>query len=74
MWRRGELGTLLVRQWTPRLVALSMAGSVATSLTLIFGLRRIDASAGVILPRASRFTRYSSRQSFSASGRRAASY
>jgi drug/metabolite transporter (DMT)-like permease len=49
MWRRGELGTLVARRWTPRLVALSMAGSAATSLMLIFGLRRIDASAGVIL-------------------------
>ena len=49
MWRRGEIGALISRQWTPRLVALSMAGSVATSLTLIFGLRRIDAIAGVIL-------------------------
>jgi drug/metabolite transporter (DMT)-like permease len=49
MWRRGEIGTLISRQWTPRLVALSMAGSVATSLTLIFGLRQIDAVAAVIL-------------------------
>jgi len=49
MWRRGEIGSLISRRWTPRLVALSMAGSVATSLTLIFGLRRIDAIAGVIL-------------------------
>jgi drug/metabolite transporter (DMT)-like permease len=49
MWRRGEIGFLISRQWTPRLVALSMAGSVATSLTLVFGLRKIDAIAGVIL-------------------------
>jgi drug/metabolite transporter (DMT)-like permease len=49
MWRRGEIGALISRQWTPRLVALSMAGSVATSLALVFGLRRIDAIAGVIL-------------------------
>ncbi len=49
MWRRGELGTLISRRWVSRLSALSMAGSVATSLTLIFGLRRIDAIAGVIL-------------------------
>lgn len=49
MWRRGEIGTLVSPRWTPRLIALSMAGSVATSLTLIFGLRRIDAIAGVIL-------------------------
>src|SRR2546425_9537470 len=49
MWWRGEIGALASRQWTPRLVALSMAGSVATSLTLIFGLRQIDAIAGVIL-------------------------
>jgi drug/metabolite transporter (DMT)-like permease len=49
MWRRSEIGALIKRQWAARLVALSMAGSVATSLTLIFGLREIDAVAGVIL-------------------------
>ncbi|HVC43276.1 MAG TPA: DMT family transporter [Candidatus Binataceae bacterium] len=49
MWRKGELGALINRAWMPRLIALSMAGSVATSLALIFGLRRIDAVAGVIL-------------------------
>jgi len=49
MWRRGEIRNLISRQWIPRLVALSMFGSVATSLTLIFGLRKIDAIAGVIL-------------------------
>jgi drug/metabolite transporter (DMT)-like permease len=49
MWLRGEIGTLVSRQWTKRLVTLSIFGSVATSLTLIFGLRKIDAIAGVIL-------------------------
>lgn len=49
MWHRSEIGMLLSPRWTPRLIALSMTGSVATSLTLIFGLRRIDAIAGVIL-------------------------
>jgi drug/metabolite transporter (DMT)-like permease len=49
MWRRGEIGVLISRRWISRLVALSMAGSVATSLMLIFGLRKIDAIAGVIL-------------------------
>src|SRR5258708_586876 len=49
MWRRGEIGTLISRRWSPRLIGLSMAGSVATSLALIFGLRKIDAIAGVIL-------------------------
>lgn len=49
MWRRGELGVLLSPRWMPRLVALSMTGSVATSLMLVFGLRRIGAIAGVIL-------------------------
>jgi drug/metabolite transporter (DMT)-like permease len=49
MWRRGEIGVLISRQWTPRLVALSMTGSVATSLALVFGLREINAVAGVIL-------------------------
>jgi drug/metabolite transporter (DMT)-like permease len=49
MWLRGELAVLIAPRWTARLVALSMAGSVATSLALIFGLRKIDAVAGVIL-------------------------
>ena len=49
MWWRGEIGVLISRRWTPRLIGLSMAGSVATSLALIFGLRRIGAIAGVIL-------------------------
>ena len=46
IWLRGEIGTLFSRQWTRRLVTLSIFGSVATSLTLIFGLRKIDAIAG----------------------------
>ncbi|HEX3409084.1 MAG TPA: DMT family transporter [Candidatus Binataceae bacterium] len=49
MWWRGEIEALLTPRWIARLVALSMTGSVATSLTLVFGLRRIDAIAGVIL-------------------------
>ncbi len=49
MWRRGEIGALVTGRWTPRLVALSMTGSVATSLALVYGLREIDAVAGVIL-------------------------
>jgi drug/metabolite transporter (DMT)-like permease len=49
LWVKGELGVLFDRTWMPRLFALSMAGSVATSLALIFGLQRIDAVAGVIL-------------------------
>jgi len=45
----GELATLADRVYLPRLFALSMAGTVATSLTLIYGLAKIDAVAGVIL-------------------------
>lgn len=45
----GELGTLFSRTYLPRLFGVSMAGTVATSLTLIYGLAKIDAVAGVIL-------------------------
>jgi drug/metabolite transporter, DME family len=45
----GELSTLADRSHLPRLFALSMAGTVATSLTLIYGLAKIDAVAAVIL-------------------------
>jgi drug/metabolite transporter (DMT)-like permease len=43
------LATLADRAHLPRLFALSMAGTVATCLTLIYGLAKIDAVAGVIL-------------------------
>lgn len=45
----GELATLFERAFLPRLFGVSMAGTVATSLTLIYGLAKIDAVAGVIL-------------------------
>jgi len=45
----GEIGSLLDLRYLPRLLAISMAGTVATTLALIYGLRKIDAVAGVIL-------------------------
>lgn len=47
--RRGELGLIVDRRYAPWLFLMSMAGTVTTSLTLIYGLERIDAVAGVIL-------------------------
>jgi drug/metabolite transporter (DMT)-like permease len=49
LYRSGELAMLFDRRYTPRLIAMSMTGTVMTSLTLIFGLRYIDAVAAVIL-------------------------
>jgi drug/metabolite transporter (DMT)-like permease len=49
LYRRGELAMLLDRRYLPRLFAMSMSGTVMTSLTLIYGMRHIDAIAGVIL-------------------------
>jgi drug/metabolite transporter (DMT)-like permease len=45
----GEIKLLLERRYLPRLIAISTAGTVATTLALIYGLRKIDAVAGVIL-------------------------
>ncbi len=45
----GEIGLLLELRYLPRLVAISAIGTVATTLALIYGLRKIDAIAGVIL-------------------------
>ncbi len=45
----GELRILVNRTYLPWLFGVSMAGTVATSLTLIYGLEKIDAVAGVIL-------------------------
>lgn len=45
----GELAMIFNRAFTPWLFGVSMAGTVATSLTLIYGLSKIDAVAGVIL-------------------------
>lgn len=46
---RGELGKLFDRRYFPWLFAMSMVGTMTTSLTIIYGLQRIDAVAGVIL-------------------------
>ena len=45
----GELKLLIRREYLARLILLSITGTFATSLLLIYGLRRIDAVAGVIL-------------------------
>lgn len=49
LWWRGELRPLVDRKYVARLVMLSMTGTVATSLLLVFGFHKIDAVAGVIL-------------------------
>ncbi len=45
----GEIALLVDRRYLPRLFAISMAGTAATTLALIYGLRKLDAVAGVIL-------------------------
>jgi drug/metabolite transporter (DMT)-like permease len=45
----GEINLLLEPRYLPRLVAISALGTVATTLALVYGLRKIDAVAGVIL-------------------------
>jgi drug/metabolite transporter (DMT)-like permease len=45
----GEISLLLDLRYLPRLVAISALGTVATTLALVYGLRKIDAVAGVIL-------------------------
>jgi drug/metabolite transporter (DMT)-like permease len=47
--RRGELGQLIDPQYLPRLFTISIAGTVITSLMMIYGLQRINAVAGVLL-------------------------
>ena len=49
LYRRGELGILIDPEYLPRLFSISIVGTVLTSLALIYGLRRIDAVAGVLL-------------------------
>ncbi len=49
LYARNELRYLLDRQYAGRLFLMAMSGTVATSLTLIYGLRHINAIAGVIL-------------------------
>jgi drug/metabolite transporter (DMT)-like permease len=45
----GEFGVLFDPRYLLRLATISMTGTVATALALIYGLRRIDAVAGVLL-------------------------
>src|SRR6202023_3305054 len=49
VYMRGELGALVDRRYRMRLLLLSTIGTVLTTLTLVFGLRRIDAVAGTLL-------------------------
>ena len=49
VYARGELRLLVDRRYRMRLLTLSIIGTVVTTLTLIFGLRRIDAVAGTLL-------------------------
>src|SRR5260370_15701265 len=49
VYMRGELGSLIDRRYRMRLLMLSIVGTVVTTLTLVFGLRRIDAVAGTLL-------------------------
>ncbi len=46
---RGKLPQLTARKYAPRLFLLSISGTLATTLLLIYGLQKIDAVAGVIL-------------------------
>jgi len=49
LYARGELHELVDRRYRTRLATLSMLGTAGTALTLIYGLRKIDAVAGVLL-------------------------
>ena len=49
MTRQHKLAVLFVPRFRMRMFAMSMVGTVATSLTLTYGLTRIDAIAGTIL-------------------------
>lgn len=46
---RGELGLLVDPRYRVRLFVMSIAGTVVTTLTLVFGLRQIDAIPGTLL-------------------------
>lgn len=46
---RNKLPQLIARRYAPRLFLLSLSGTLATTLLLIYGLQKIDAVAGVIL-------------------------
>jgi drug/metabolite transporter (DMT)-like permease len=45
----GEIGLLFDRRYLLKFCVISMSGTVATTLALIYGLKKIDAIAGVIL-------------------------
>jgi drug/metabolite transporter (DMT)-like permease len=49
VYARGELGLLVDRRYWMRLLTLSILGTVVTTLTLVFGLRHIDAVGGTLL-------------------------
>jgi drug/metabolite transporter (DMT)-like permease len=49
MHHRGQLAMLFDRRYLPWLIAMSMSGTVMTSLTLIYGMQQINAIATVIL-------------------------
>lgn len=49
LYLRGELAMLFDRRYLARLIAMSISGTVMTSLTLIYGMEHIDAIATVIL-------------------------
>jgi drug/metabolite transporter (DMT)-like permease len=49
VYARGELWMLVDGRYRVRLLTLSIIGTVVTTLTLVFGLRRIDAVAGTLL-------------------------
>ncbi len=49
LYARNELRYLVDPRYAGRLFLMAMSGTVATSLTLIYGLRHIDAIAAVIL-------------------------
>lgn len=49
LYKRGELSILIDRRYFGWLLAMSMTGTVMTSLTLIYGMQHIDAIATVIL-------------------------
>jgi drug/metabolite transporter (DMT)-like permease len=50
MLREGEgLGTLIDTRYRFRLAAISLAGTFLPSLTMVYGMRRVDAISGVLL-------------------------
>ncbi|MDO8432954.1 MAG: DMT family transporter [Candidatus Binatus sp.] len=49
LYLRGELPNLVDRRFRGRLAQMSLSGTVATSLTLTYGLTQIGAVAGVLL-------------------------